>query len=837
MSDSEHLPPPSETKPFVPSVESSTSAPALLPNGTPLRHYVIKRYIGGGGMGRVYLATDTALDRDVAVKVLMQQRSNDPATVARFTNEARSAARLNHEHIAQVYFAGEESGIPFIAFEYVEGINVRMIVEDNGVFPLPLALNYLLQIAHALAHAAAHGVVHRDVKPSNILITREGRAKLIDMGLARLLDTTSVRDDLTASGVTLGTFDYISPEQARDSRYADIRSDIYSLGCTLFFMLAGRPPFPEGTVLQKLLQHQGDTPPDIRSFQPSIPAEVSFLIQKMMAKDPKQRFQTPTLLIEALTDVAQRLGFRLAGQGNLVWTPTRSTRTLTLLWHLPWITAVSLLLFGFFLMTILSERTQRPLPLPVLDVPVPPKIVDIPSTPPEPPETHIPSFDVAFVSYSGASVALPFRGLRAQKVGGSLQPALEGVGRPKGSVGGRLNVADLQPTNQNATPPRPGQRPRIRCVDPTGNTSDSYRSLASALADAEEGTTIELKWNHTHRVSEPIQLDRRKIQIIAADRHEPILLFEPSALQNVRSFFTVFSGSIDFKRVGIEVRLNRNVVTSHWSLFELAGNTRLTFEKCCLTIRNTSPHDDSAYHDDVVFFRNGISEAVEGTGNVRDPFAEPLVIHLTDSLLRGEAVAIQSKVPQDIQIQCTNSLIALAKPFLLAEESRRSTRQAAIQIRWDKTAFFGRQGIAHLFKDAMAVPLQVDIEAKNSSFVLNRSAFADFRGVQNQQKALENFHWSATGTENYFQDVSGLRFRTAPVSPGAATVYEMLLDDWRQLWTVEMRDRTKIDALSLSPITKAMSQYLPSDVRLLYDSPGRVAMPDLHWFPSLWNVD
>jgi len=842
MSDSDHLPHPSETMPFVQPVEQRTPAPALLPAGASLGHYVIKRYIGGGGMGRVYLAADTALDRDVAVKVLTQQRSNDPATAARFMNEARSAARLNHEHIAQVYFAGEESGVPFIAFEYVEGTNVRIMVEEKGIFLLPQALNYLLQIAHALDHAATHGVVHRDVKPSNILITREGRAKLIDMGLARLLDTTAVRDDLTASGVTLGTFDYISPEQARDPRFADIRSDIYSLGCTLFFMLAGRPPFPEGTVLQKLLQHQGDAPPDIRSFQPSIPAEVSFLTQKMMAKDPKQRFQTPELLIEALTAVAQRLGLRLEGQGNLVWTPAQSTRTSIMLRHLPWIMAVSLLFFGFFLMTILSERTPTPLRPPPLDPPVPPPIANVPPSPPEPSETQIPSFDVAFISYTAASTPEPFHGLRSPRVGGSLQSALEGTalegaGRPNEEVGGRLNVADLLPTNQNVTAQRPGQRSRIRCVDPTGETPGSFRSLALALTDAEDGTRIELKWNHNHRIQESIQLDRRKFQIVAAEGHDPILLFEPSASRNARSLFTVFSGNIEFKGVGIEMKLNRNEVATHWSLFELSGNTRLTFEKCFLTVRNTSPYDDTAYHDDVVFFRNGLPEAIEGAISVRDPLAEPLVIHLTDSLLRGEAVSIQSKVPQDIHIQCTNSLIALAKPFLLVEESRRSSRQAAIQIRWDKVAFFGRQGTAHVFRETVAAPLVVDFESKNSIFVLNRSAFAVFRGNQTQQEALETFQWSGGGTDNYFQGVSGLRFRTSPVPSGAGTISEMPLIDWRQFWASEMKERTKIDTLSLSETSKAMSQYLPRDVLPPFDSPGRAAMPDLNWFPSLWNVD
>jgi len=133
--------------------------------------------------------------------------------------------------------------------------------------------------------------------------------------------------------------------------------------------------------------------------------------------------------------------------------------------------------------------------------------------------------------------------------------------------------------------------------------------------------------------------------------------------------------------------------------------------------------------------------------------------------------------------------------------------------------------------------LTIDFESKNSIFVLNRSAFAVFRGIQNPQKALENFQWSGAGTENYFQGVLGLRFRTLPVPPDVGTTSEMTLDDWRQRWTPEMRDQTKINVLTLAEMTKAMSQYLPRDVRLPFDSPGRAAMPDLNWFPSLWNVD
>ena len=228
--------------------------------GERLGQFVLERYVGGGGMGVVFQALDTTLNREVAVKVLAHSQSRDEETLRRFKNEAQSAARLDHDNIARVYYVGEDRGVHYIVFEFIEGVNIRDLVQRDGPLSLADATSYTLQVAEALSHASQRDVIHRDIKPSNVLITPEGRAKLVDMGLARLHQVEHPDNDLTASGVTLGTFDYISPEQARDPRSADVRSDLYSLGCSFYFMLTGRPPFPEGTVLQKLLQHQSEDP-------------------------------------------------------------------------------------------------------------------------------------------------------------------------------------------------------------------------------------------------------------------------------------------------------------------------------------------------------------------------------------------------------------------------------------------------------------------------------------------------------------------------------------------------------------------------------------------------
>ena len=333
--------------------------PSDIPPGARLEHFELLEYVGGGGMGRVFRALDTRLGRTVALKVLSRQQASDVDTLMRFRNEGRSAARLNHPSIAQVFYVGEENGLSFIAFEFVEGTNVRDLVGQKGALSLAEALSYTLQVAEALVHAAGRNVVHRDIKPSNVLITSEGRVKLIDMGLARMqkLGTSSV--DLTASGVTLGTFDYISPEQARDPRNADARSDIYSLGCTLFFMLTGRPPFPEGTVLQKLLQHQEIDPPDVRQLRPDLPDEVSRVLRKMMAKEPRRRFQDSGKLTEALLSLAEQLGLRPMGPGQMAWSEPEERRSSRLVRHLPWMAPAAALVVIVMLLHVLWATSAQ----------------------------------------------------------------------------------------------------------------------------------------------------------------------------------------------------------------------------------------------------------------------------------------------------------------------------------------------------------------------------------------------------------------------------------------------------------------------------------------------
>ncbi len=329
--------------------------------GEQLGDIRLEEFVGGGGMGAVFRGVDTRLDRVVAVKVLATPHGSDAESQGRFEMEARSAARLDHPNIARVHFVGEERGHRYLVFEYIDGANLRDLVYDNGPFPLAEALRYLLQIADALLHAWQREVVHRDIKPSNILLTPAGQAKLVDMGLARFDQADPAEQELTSSGVTLGTFDYMAPEQARDARQADIRSDIYSLGCTFFFMLAGQPPFPDGSALQKLLQHQADIPPNLSRYRPDVPESVVEVVDTMLAKRPEDRFQNPGELLAALIAVTEQLGvvYPQISLPAAAWSIRPTDRT----WfsrHAPWLVPAVLLLLSVLTLGIVWHR-QRPM--------------------------------------------------------------------------------------------------------------------------------------------------------------------------------------------------------------------------------------------------------------------------------------------------------------------------------------------------------------------------------------------------------------------------------------------------------------------------------------------
>ncbi|HMO15611.1 MAG TPA: protein kinase [Pirellulaceae bacterium] len=268
--------------------------------GCSLGGYHLIRRIGEGGMASVYLAEQRSLNRQVAFKVLHAKYADDPKYVERFQREARAAARLNQTSIVQIYEVGKADDYFFIVQEYIRGQNLRQYIQRHGVLDPVLAVNVIRQVALALQSASEAGVIHRDIKPENIMLMPTGEVKITDFGLARVTHEES--NELTQVGVTMGTPLYMSPEQV-EGKPVDVRTDIYSLGITCYHVLVGRPPFEGDTPLAVAIQHVRSKPPLISLLRPDLPVELCQLVQKMMAKKPEQRFQSPSELLKALRKI------------------------------------------------------------------------------------------------------------------------------------------------------------------------------------------------------------------------------------------------------------------------------------------------------------------------------------------------------------------------------------------------------------------------------------------------------------------------------------------------------------------------------------------------------
>ena len=267
--------------------------------GFKLGPYVVRDQLGQGGMGAVYLAEHATLRRKVAVKVLAPTEGMNKVAVERFLREARAAAALDHPNIVRIFDVAQQGEMHFLAMEYVDGQTLDALVEAAGPVAAGRAVELMLMAAAGLQHAYEKGFVHRDIKPGNLIVGKDGVLKILDMGLARSQEIGDKLTEILDKGAVVGTADYISPEQAVNSPDLDIRADIYSLGATFFTVVAGRPPF-EGNTTQKLVQHQMKDAPPLTAIDKTFPPGLAAVVAKMLKKKPADRFQTPADLINAL---------------------------------------------------------------------------------------------------------------------------------------------------------------------------------------------------------------------------------------------------------------------------------------------------------------------------------------------------------------------------------------------------------------------------------------------------------------------------------------------------------------------------------------------------------
>ncbi len=699
--------------------EPHSATSQLDPNGLELGHFRIEERIGVGGMGAVFRAVDLRLQRYVALKLLAPSQAYDPAAIKRFENEARAAARLDHENIAKVYFIGEERGLHFIAFEYVLGSTIRDLIRRSGRLSSADTVNYAMQVAYALKHTSAMGVVHRDIKPSNIIVTLSGRVKLVDLGLARKETTSDASADLTMTGTTLGTFDYISPEQAKDPRSVDVRSDIYSLGCTMYHMLTGQPPYPEGTALQKLLDHQGKDAPNPQTLNRDVSDELAGIVRRMMNSDRNKRYQTPEQLLRDLSYVANQLGLRGVHPEGLVWIPSHMARPRGWRSQIGWIATVITLLAVVVILQNFpqlgrnfgpsSRENLRNLnaddesPVPDRDDQSVAANTQRPSgnssTQNDVPKTtghEKGPTDSATNPRTVVTTQEPFPLLKS----GNSSPSSENVSQgppsiPKTTTSGSPNSAiakaesATRPTNSKvdgntgkssdtASKTDAGsEATAIAVYSQSGALQREYRSFEAACSAAEDGSVIELRFNG-RRVEKPCRITKKNITIRAARGHAPVLAFKPSSSDvsgDVVRLLSLQSGPINIVNVLFEVDLSGDSPASALSLFGIVQPTSLHLANVAVTFLNAKSVPCAV-----------VSVGADQARSTPDmprmplmPFGDDAVaaIEITDSIIRGNGSLAQVECSGRIQLTLKDTALALGQEAIRITSSMPSTPEKA----------------------------------------------------------------------------------------------------------------------------------------------------------------
>jgi hypothetical protein len=809
--------------------------------GKRLEHYELNEFVGGGGMGAVFRATDTRLGRTVAVKVLSRDHG-DEETIRRFRNEAQSAARLDHPNIARVYYVGEDHGWNFIVFEFIEGTNLRDEVERAGPMELEQAMNYTLQVAQALAHSSSRDIVHRDIKPSNVLVTANKQIKLVDMGLARLHQVESSTDDLTASGVTLGTFDYISPEQARDPRAADVRSDIYSLGCTLFYMLTGQPPFPDGTALQKLLRHNSDEPPDVRQFRPELPPRVSGLLAKMLSKRPSQRQQSPDELIADVVALGQQLGLAsIAEFGHIAVVPA----SLASQW---WnkagqvLAAVALLIVaGVALEAVLSSgqaggdfmlRTRFK-PAQAANAndqpPAEPDSPDVRAANMTPTEATSPGHEIEAAASSLAADAtvssasrLPSTKVESLAGENSATDAPSVGTVATGPDGSRIvestELASAAGSSQSGnavvrSTPKPQRVVVLGDVpSPPEPLVEYVATLAEACAKATEAglNEIELR-QHGPIVEQPFDLIHPRLTIRAAAGYQPVIVFRPEVRAAERHMIRLASGSschIAFEGLEFRMELPPDPPADGWSLLAVSTGQSLDFNQCVLTVQDGTV-DRVPIHDQVAMIsvlRRRLGNAMSMM-DMQAAMAQPARISLERCIARGEASLIRMTDETPLTVRWNQGLLATNRHLIETGGTAVEPQYyEEIVLDLDNVTAMCRQGMYYLRRGpGKSFQFRVNAYADNCIFVADAGApLFEMIGLPAKPELDE---LQSTGEGNRFSPFD-MPFLFVRAAPGAEPQAFKLGRSWSSSVT---RSQAGVPWVHAPPLDRPFHELTKSD--------------------------
>lgn len=788
--------------------------------GAQLNHFHLEAFIGGGGMGAVFKGHDEQLDRTVAIKVIPFV-GDDPDLQRRFRNEAQSAAKLDHPRIARVFDVGSHGDWHYIVFEYIEGTNIRDLVTRNAVLPIDDAVFYTCELADALQHAADRGIVHRDIKPSNILIGQDSKIKLVDMGLARS-ESLGLSEDMTASGVTLGTFDYISPEQAKDPRDADLRSDIYSLGCTLYFMLTGSPPYPGGTMLQKLLSHGNAPPPDARLLRPEVSDHMVAVIQKMLAKNPDDRYQSGFDLVADLREVAVRDGLSRSQALSPFSIPHPNVVGLWLEKHAPWIAAVMLLVViaGWLQFQSATSRDSVVVPatavLPEIGNTKPLIGTDLPTTQNPGESVFLPDSEWDLGTGTGRSSRdqipsepeAPSSDETGQDASGFTPLPLQDESAERNaqvdSIASDRDEPNVDQISNQIVPQV------IRIVSDPDMDSESGRvlnatTLREALVMAQENNVHVIEITLPEIVSEPVDVELEHLWINSTVSGGTVIRFEvDNAVASARdSMLDVGASEVVIDDINFVWQVPGGSV-SGGSLFEINENTLLQLTDCSLTVSNPNLRD-SVYAFDVIedsIFRAG---AVVGEPEVQ--------IELNNVVVRGEITMLHMDEAVKLGLDWDNGLLAVSGNMIETGGTQVEDfdTRGSINLEFWRVTVHASAGIFRMNAGVKTpYPVMVDRKARQSIFIVDQDQpHYQFSGFSKSFQANDLLR--LRGSSNLYQ--VGQEFRDVMLrvesGDGIPAVTQMMdLEESPPEWVVEKSPRRS------SSVVRVPQEWLPAGQRV-----------------------